>query len=664
MTYSKDFEDLAVSALRCCAIDAVQKANSGHPGMALDAAPLVWELFAHHMKHNPANSQWFNRDRFVLSAGHVSALLYSLFYLFGYGIEKEDLASFRQLDSKTPGHPEYAVTPGVEISTGPLGQGLASAVGMAMAEARLAAEFNREGFEIVDHYTYVLTGDGCLQEGVTHEACSFAGTQKLGKLIVIYDRNKITIEGSTDLAFDEDVAARYKAYGWQVMEVADANDLAAISTALDAAKAEKEKPSLIIVQSKIAFGSPLEGLAKTHGSPLGEENVAATKKALGWPEDLGIFELPSSLQEGMKQVRHELAEDERAWHELFSRWQKAWPELAARWDQTFHPDFTGLNEALFREIPSEAEATRKSSGKILNILASELPQFMGGSADLAPSNNTKLNAESAFSPENRQGRNIHFGIREFGMACIMNGLNIHGGILSFCSTFFVFSDYMRSAIRSAALMNLPALFVTTHDSIGVGEDGPTHQPIEQLASLRAMPNLLVFRPADYCESAASYLAALQSGRPSLFAFSRQSLPQLPGSARDISRGAYVLSDKGDSLDLILMGSGSEVSLLLQVQDRLLQRGIGSRVVSMPCMELFLEQDESYRSEVIPPEISARLAVEAGASMPWYRFVGDHGAVHGLDHFGISAPGKQLFERFGFTAEALTEEALQLLEKED
>ena len=313
MTYSQDFEDLAVSALRCCAIDAVQKANSGHPGMALDAAPLVWELFAHHMKHNPANPQWFNRDRFVLSAGHVSALLYSLFYLFGYGIEKEDLASFRQLDSKTPGHPEYGVTPGVEISTGPLGQGLASAVGMAMAEARLAAEFNREGYEIVDHYTYVLTGDGCLQEGVTHEACSFAGTQKLGKLIVIYDRNKITIEGSTDLAFDEDVAARYKAYGWQVLEVADANDLAAVSKALEAAKAEKEKPSLIIVRSKIAFGSPLEGQAKTHGSPLGEENVAATKKALGWPQELAMFELPSSLKEGMKQLRQELAEDEKAW---------------------------------------------------------------------------------------------------------------------------------------------------------------------------------------------------------------------------------------------------------------------------------------------------------------------------------------------------------------
>lgn len=660
MIAKPNFDHNAISAIRVFSADAIQKAKSGHPGMPLGAAPIAWELFARHMKHNPANPQWVDRDRFILSAGHASMLLYSLLYLFGYGLTAEDLAQFRQYESRTPGHPEFGVTAGVEMSTGPLGQGVASAVGFAMAEAHLAARFNRPGHEIVDHYTYVLTGDGCLQEGVSGEAASLAGTQKLGKLIVLYDRNQITIEGSTDLAFTEDVKGRYLAYGWQVLEVEDANDLKAVSAALDLAKAEKNKPSMIICHSQIGYGSPLAGSAKTHGAPLGDDNIAALKEFVGWPKDLAMFEIPADLKEDLQALRAVLAQKEAAWNDSFNAWQKAFPELAKEWDDCFSGKLDDLKEALFKELPEKPEATRKSSGRVLNTVSRVLPNLFGGSADLAPSNNSWMDDFEAFGPEHREGRNIHFGVREFAMACCMNGINLHGGLRGYCATFFVFSDYMRGAMRMSALMNIPALYVCTHDSVGVGEDGPTHQPVEHLTALRVIPDLLVFRPADYRETAASYLYALESRRPSVFTLSRQNLPQLENSSEDISRGAYIMKDAADP-KLILMGSGSEVSLLLEVQAELEAQGIGSRVVSVPCLDLFLEQDKAYQEQILPPALSKRLAVEAGSSMSWYRLVGGEGHVHGIDRFGTSAPAGKVFEALGFTKEALLQEAMALLQ---
>lgn len=656
----QDMNQLAVNAIRVFSIDAIQKAMSGHPGTPLGAAPIGWELFAHHLKCNPKNPDWADRDRFILSAGHASMLLYSLLYLLGYGLEAEDLAAFRQWGSKTPGHPEYGVTAGVEMSTGPLGQGISTAVGFALAESVLAAKFNRPGREIVDHYTYVLAGDGCFQEGVSGEAASFAGTQKLGKLIVLYDRNGITIEGDTDLAFTEDVGRRYEAYGWQVLECKDARDMKNLGRQIEKARREKDKPSLIIVHSVIGESSPLAGSEKTHGSPLGEENVRLTKERLGWDPGAKAFQIPQELEEEIQRLQEGFTAREEEWKALFALWKDENPELAREWEE-WHKKEILLSELDIASLRAEKdEATRKSSGRVINKIAGLLPNFIGGSADLAPSNNTWIDGGGSYSPENRLGRNIHFGVREFAMACIMNGINLHGGLRAYCATFFVFSDYMRNAIRLAALMDLPSIFVFTHDSIGVGEDGPTHQPIEQLASLRAIPNLQVLRPADAVETAAAWKYAIESGRPTALVLSRQNLPQLENSSADgLLHGAYILKDDKDARCL-LMASGSEVSLALSLHEELHKKGIPSRLVSFPSMELFNGQSEAYRESVLPSGLNPKFAIEAAHPMPWYRYVGTEGKVHGIDHFGASSPASTLFREYGFDLSTLEEEISDLL----
>lgn len=654
---------LAINTLRVHAIQMVEDANSGHPGMALDAAPLMWTLYDQAMQHNPGNPHWANRDRFVLSAGHASALLYSTLSLMGYDLTRKDLENFRQLGSRTPGHPEISVTPGVEVSTGPLGQGIAMGVGLALAESILAAKFNRPGHEIVDHYTFVLHGDGCPQEGVASEAASFAGHQKLGKLINIYDRNAVTIDGGIDLSFTEDLAERYKAYGWQVLNVDDANDIDAFAKAIEEAKKETERPSLIIVRSEIGYASPLVGQSKSHGAPLGSENLAKTKAELAWPEDKGGLDTCQELLSYMKERQAEYAKAEAEWQQKFDTWSQAFPELRKEWDSYQKADFSNLrDDARFFTASEKAEATRSSSGKILNLIAEHCENFIGGSADLAGSNKTWLKDKGTVDPTNRNGQNINYGIREFAMSCIMNGLLLHGGLRAFCATFFTFSDYMRSGIRSSALMGLPAIYVLTHDSIGVGEDGPTHQPIEHLSSFRAMPGLLTFRPADYLETSLSYLYALESARPSLMVLSRQNLEQidLPAEQRPVEKGAYIVKDM-PAPQLILLASGSELSLALEVQESLAKENISSRVVSVPCMELFLEQDKAYRDGVLPPSCRKRLAIEAAAPQSWYQLVGLDGKVHGITEFGASAPADKLFKKFGFTLDNLVQEAKELLQ---
>jgi transketolase len=640
-----ELDQLAVNAIRILSAESVQKAKSGHPGKPMGSAPMAYTLWSHFLKHNPRDPHWINRDRFVLSAGHASMLLYSLLYLFGYGLTLDDLKAFRQWGSRTPGHPEYGHTPGVETTSGPLGQGLATAVGMAMAEAHLGARFNRPGFPVFDHFTYVLCGDGCMMEGVAAEAASLAGTQKLGKLIVLYDDNDISIEGSTDTSFTEDVGLRHEAYGWQVLKVADGNDLGAIAAALAAARADLSRPSLIIVRTQIACGSPLAGQARTHGEPLGEENVVKTREALNWPYT-EPFHVPPELLTYMEQQQVRLADSQAEWQKIFKKWQEIYPELAGELMRCFSDELPELAEdARFWDF-SQPEATRSASGKILNLLADCLPNLIGGSADLAPSTKTELKGKGWFAPDNYAGANIHFGVREFAMAAITNGLILHGGLRAFCSTFFVFSDYLKAALRLSALMELPAIYVLTHDSIGVGEDGPTHEPVEQLAALRATPNVCVWRPADGKETAAGYIAALQRKGPTVMVLSRQNLPVYESSGPNAFRGGYVLSDMPDPR-LILIATGSEVELAVKVQAELSSRGIASRVVSMPSMEVFNAQDEAYRNSVLPPACRARIAIEAGSSQPWYQYVGLDGAVVGLDHFGASAPSAILFEQFGF-----------------
>jgi len=651
---------LGINALRVLSIDAIQKANSGHPGMPLGAAPVAFELWANHMKHNPNNPDWFNRDRFILSAGHASMLIYSLLHLFGYGLTAEDLAQFRQWGSKTPGHPEYLDTEGVEMTTGPLGQGIASAVGFAMAEAHLAERFNTDEHKIVDHYTYVLSGDGCLMEGVSGEASSLAGHLKLDKLILFYDRNKITIEGSTDLAFTEDVAARYKAYGWQVLSVSDANDTDAIAEAIEEAKANKEQPSMIILHSEIGYGSPLVGSESTHGSPLGNENILKTKEYLGWDTNLPAFEIPQALKDYLTDVQTRLAEDEKIWDETFAAWQEANPELAEEFAECLEPDLDSLENDPALWAFSGEQATRKTSGSVLNVVAKHVPGLIGGSADLAPSNNTNMPGLGYFSAENYSGRNIHYGIREFAMACIVNGMNLHGGVHAFGATFFVFADYMKAAFRLSSIMNVPSLFILTHDSIGVGEDGPTHQPIEQLSMLRATPNTYVFRPADGTETAAAYLFNLKEKKPTFLALTRQNLPTYEQSGKDAIKGGYIFQDCEGTPELIIMASGSEVRPALEAQQELTEQGKKVRLVSIPCMDAFLEQDAAYQEKVLPAAVTKRISIEAGATMPWYRLVGSNGKVIGIDHFGSSAPANILFEEFGINKQAVLDAANELL----
>lgn len=654
-------DNLCINAIRILAADSIQKSKSGHPGMVLGAAPMAYTLFSEQMLHDPDCPQWQNRDRFVLSAGHGSMLLYSLLHLFGYGnLSIEDLKQFRQWGSKTPGHPEYGHTVGVEATTGPLGQGIAMAVGMAMAEAHLAAKFNRPGYPVVDHYTYALCGDGCLQEGISGEASSLAGTLKLNKLIVLYDRNRISIEGDTAVTFAEDVAARYRAYGWQVIDGIDGDDTVAISAAIATAKRSADAPTLIIVDTKIARFTPIEGSEKSHGEPLGEANVAALRKAVDWPLS-EPFAVPQEVYETCRLRSQSGRDAHQSWEAMMHNYQKAFPELYAAWEaahQNGMPETVDVEALMAAGKPG---ASRNASGVVLNQLKDMLPSLIGGSADLAPSNKSLLEGEAYFSPTCREGRNIHFGIREFAMAAISNGMALHGGVRPYCATFFVFSDYLRHAVRLSALMHLPVIYVLTHDSIGVGEDGPTHEPVEHLASFRAMPNCHTFRPADAHETAAAYVFALQNDGPTLLALSRQNLPLYEQSGMQATKGAYVLSDCEGVPEVILIGTGSEVELCMQAADVLREQGKRVRVVSMPCMELFFAQDEAYRESVLPAQCKARVGVEAGSSFGWHRVVGDAGQLVCLDHFGASAPANVLFAQFGFTVEHVVEQAQKALE---
>lgn len=650
-------EKTAITAMRVLTAEAIQKAKSGHPGLAIGSAPTGYTIFK-NMKHNPDDPKWDNRDRFVLSSGHASMLLYSLLHLYGYGITMDDIANFRQLDSRCPGHPEYGHVPGAEATTGPLGQGFAMAVGMAMAEAHQAAVYNRENFPIVDNYTYVLMGDGCMMEGVSHEAASLAGHLKLGKLIAFYDSNRITIEGSTDIAYTEDVRKRFEAYDWQVLEVMDGEDTAAIAAAMEEARAHTQQPTLIIVHTVIGYGTPRAGSPKVHGEPLGEENVQLMKENFGW--QCAPFTVPEGLYDHFKALSNPSREAEAQWKTLFAEYEKAYPELAEqyKWEHSDAlPDFE--NDPGYWEFP-DSDASRNSGGTVLNRLAAKMPNLIGGSADLAPSNKTDLKGLPFFAADCYEGRNIHFGVRELAMACACNGMALYGGLRVFCGTFFVFSDYVKPALRLSAIMGLPVIYVLTHDSIGVGEDGPTHQPIEQLSMLRAVPNTLVFRPADGRECAAGYIAALRHKGPTCMALSRQNLPKLEGSGMNACKGAYILREPKGTPDVILMASGSEVELLFKAADMLAVKGYTARIVSMPSFELFEEQSEEYKQSVLPNSIRARVAVEAGSSFGWGKYVGLDGETVCIDHFGASGPYKEVFPRMGFTAEKVDEAAMRTI----
>ncbi len=647
-------EAKSVNTIRILSAEAIQKANSGHPGMCMGAAPIGYELFAEHLNFSYKNPKWDNRDRFVLSAGHGSMLLYSLLHLFGYNVSIEDIKNFRQLGSKTPGHPEYGKTDGVETSTGPLGQGLGNAVGFALAEAHLAAIFNKPGYPVVSHYTYVLCGDGCLEEGISYEACSFAGTQKLGKLILLYDKNSVTIEGDINTTFSEDTATRFTAQGWQVLRVPDANDLNALSKALTLAKSELSRPTIIICNTNIGYGSPLQDSAAVHGAPMGVENLEKTKEFFEW--NYAPFEVPEDVQKHCREIAEAKLAAEKDWGEMFEKYRAAYPELAQKYDDYMHgpdPDFRTLLQKLDFSKP---EATRSSGGKILNEIAKVMPNLLSGSADLAPSTKTEIKDGGYFSPDSRTGRNIHFGIREHAMAAICNGIQLHGGLRIVCSTFFSFSDYMKGGMRMSALMNIPVIYVMTHDSIGVGEDGPTHQPVEQLIALRSIPNLKVFRPCDGRETAAAYIEAFTQSAPTVLVLSRQNLGQYPGSGLKALAGGYVISDVKKP-QVILIATGSEMDICMEAQKLLAEQNVRARVVSMPCMEEFERQTAEYKQSVLPREIKARVCVEAASHFAWYKYAGDCGEVICMKEFGVSGPAKQLFEHFGFTAQRVVEAAL-------
>ena len=655
-------DQLVVNAIRVLSAEAVQQANSGHPGMPMGAAAMGYALWAKAMKHNPKDPKWPDRDRFVLSSGHGSMLMYSLLHFFGYGLPMDEIKRFRQFGSLTPGHPEYGHTVGVETTTGPLGQGIANAVGMALAESYLAAHFNRENFPVVDHYTYCILGDGCMMEGISHEACSLAGTLKLNKLIALYDDNEISIEGDTDIAFREDVPARFRAYGWNVIDVNNGNCYKEVAAALALAK-DSDKPSLIVCHTAIGYGSPKAGQASAHGEPLGEENVVLTKKNLGWPET-EPFAVPACVYEQTGEAARRGAEAEKEWNDLFAKYAKKYPELKKEWDVWFSDEIPVdlMNDEEFWAFEGKS-ATRNSSGVVLNRLAERVPNLFGGSADLAPSNKSNMKGKGDFSAETPEGNNIHFGVREHAMAAICNGIRLHGGLRPYCATFFVFSDYMKNAMRMSSIMNLTVPYILTHDSIGVGEDGPTHQPIEHLAGLRAIPGMIVFRPADSKETAAGWYAALTEKHPVALVLTRQDLPLYEHSGKEALKGGYILSDSQKATpDLLLMASGSEVEQCMQAQALLREKGVDARVISMPSFELFDRQSEEYKESVMPKAVRARLAVEAASSFGWHKYVGLDGATVTLDHFGASAPAKELFTRFGFTGENVCAQALKLLGK--
>lgn len=659
-----NIEQKSVNAIRVLAADTVQKANSGHPGMPLGSAAMAYELWANHLTHNPKNPKWVNRDRFILSAGHASSLLYSLLHLFGYGLTIEDMKNFRQDNSLTPGHPEYGHTVGVEATTGPLGAGMGMAVGMAMAQAHMAATFNTEDYNIIAHYTFVLGGDGCMEEGISSEAFSLAGTLGLSKLIVLYDSNNITIEGNTDLAFTEDVNKRMEAFGFQTLTVEDGNNLEEISKAIELAKAEKTKPSFITVKTKIAFGCPAkEGSESSHGSPLGEENVKALRDNLGW-EEQEAFVIPQDVYDNFAQKAKKGQEAEDNWNKLFKAYCEKYPEKKALWDKYFAviDDEKLLNCDEFWSYEDKPQATRSLSGNMINRLAKIMPNFWGGSADLGPSNKTVIKDGGSFSKNNYLGRNIHYGVREFAMAAIANGITLYGGTKTFVGTFFVFSDYLKPMARLAALMKIPVTYVLTHDSIGVGEDGPTHEPIEQLAMLRAMPNINVFRPADATETAAAWYSAITSkNTPTVLALSRQNLPQIEGSSKEALKGGYIIAESIKAKpDAIIIASGSEVSLAVDAKKELMEKGFDIRVVSMPCMDIFEQQSDEYKEKILPQTVEKRLVVEAGSSICWGKYLGFKGKSVTIDTFGASAPANVLFKKYGFTVENVVNKALSML----
>ena len=656
---------LSINTIRFLAVDAVQKANSGHPGLPMGAAPMAYVLWKSFLKHNPKNPTWADRDRFVLSAGHGSMLIYALLHLTGYDLTLDELQKFRQLGSKTPGHPENFQTIGVETTTGPLGQGFATGVGMAVAESMLAARFNRPGYNIIDHYTYGIVSDGDLMEGVAAEATSLAGHLGLGKLIYLYDDNDISIDGSTDVTFTEDVPARFKACGWHVVEVNDGNDLLGIYEAIEQAKGVSDKPSLVVIRSIIGYGSPnKQGTAGIHGSPLGDEEVALTKKNLGWPED-AFFLVPDEASEDMGAAVSEGAAQEASWNALFESYKAAHPELADQFLSFTEGRLpTGWEDALPVFEAGTKLASRASSGKVINALAKVIPNLVGGSADLTGSNKTGIDDAIDYQRDTPEGRYFRFGVREHGMAALCNGISLHGGFKAYCGTFLIFSDYLRPALRLSALMRQPVIYVLTHDSIGQGEDGPTHQPVEHYLSLRAMPNLNFIRPADANEVSQAWRVALASNEtPTVLALSRQGLPTFDrntlASAEGLLKGGYILKDANRFPELILMASGSEVQLALAAAEQLEAAGRAVRVVSMPCWELFDAQPRAYKEEVLPPSVTRRVSIEAGVTMGWDRYTGSGGITIGLDRFGESAPGHVLFEHFGFTAESIAEQAMTL-----
>ncbi|ARK31248.1 transketolase [Halalkalibacter krulwichiae] len=652
----KELDQLAINTIRTLSIDGIEKANSGHPGMPMGAAPMAYTLWAKEMNHNPVNPNWFNRDRFVLSAGHGSMLLYSMLHLFGYDVTMEDLKSFRQWGSKTPGHPELGHTPGVEATTGPLGQGIAMAVGMAMAERHLAATYNKEGYDLVDHFTYSICGDGDLMEGVSAEAASLAGHLKLGRLVVMYDSNDISLDGDLNLSFSESVEDRFKAYGWQVIRVEDGNDLDSIQKALQEAKADLHRPTLIEVKTVIGFGSPNKsGKSASHGAPLGKDEIQLTKEAYNWKHEEPFY-VPEEAAKHFETFTKNGQQKEAVWNELFEKYKKAYPELANQFEAALAgklPDNWEGELPTFKE--GEKVATRASSGKALNAAANSIPQLIGGSADLAGSNKTLIASEKNYGIDSFAARNVWFGVREFAMGAAMNGMAIHGGMKVFGATFFVFSDYLRPAIRLAALMKLPVTYVFTHDSIAVGEDGPTHEPVEQLASLRAMPGVSTIRPADAKETVAAWRLAIEStDTPTALVLTRQDLPTLAASDtvvyEGVSKGAYVVSvAKGEGSGLLL-ASGSEVSLAFNAQKELEKEGIFVSVVSMPSWDRFEKQSAEYKEEVLPKNVKVRLGIEMGSSLGWSKYVGDAGDVLAIDQFGASAPAGKLLEEYGFTVE--------------
>lgn len=650
---------LAANAVRALAMDAVQAAESGHPGMPMGTADLAVVLWTQFLKHNPQVPDWVDRDRFVLSAGHGSMLLYALLHLSGYDLPLEELKRFRQWGSRTPGHPEYGHTPGVETTTGPLGQGITTAVGMAIAERHLAAVFNRDGFPIFDHYTYVIAGDGDMMEGISHEASALAGHLGLGKLIVLYDDNAISIDGSTALAMTEDVQARYRAYGWQTLAV-DGHDATAVSEALTAARADTTRPTLIACRTTIGYGSPnRQGTAKAHGEPLGTAEVTLAKQTLGWPYD-EPFTVPEEAAVFMRGAAERSAEQHRAWQEMFQRYAEAHPTPAAQFAQALSGQLPEHWQKLLPTFPvGKSEATRNASGKVLAALTRHLPTLVGGSADLTGSNKTWADGMGVFNRDNPSGRYLHYGVREHAMGGVMNGMSLHGGIRPYGGTFLVFSDYMRGAVRLAALMHQPVIYVFTHDSIGLGEDGPTHQPIEHLAGLRAIPNLTVVRPADANETSAAWRVALErTDGPTALILSRQNLPTLDGTEAAL-RGGYVLRDAPHP-QAIILATGSEVAIAVAAQALLAEQGIAARVVSLPSWEVFAAQPAAYRNAVLPPEIVARVSIEAGSTLGWERYVGPFGRTIGLNQFGASAPYEELYAQFGLTAQAVAAAVLELV----